>query len=77
MGIKACYVSGEQDDERMRKDVIKGDTFRRLLLRIGEIRSLLPSHVNISYKTLRFTFLVKYSYKNTQKRYCTYHWNEK
>ncbi len=24
MGIKACYVSGEQDDERMRKDVIKG-----------------------------------------------------
>ncbi len=24
MGIKACYVSGEQDDERMSKDVIKG-----------------------------------------------------
>ncbi len=34
---------------------IRGDTFRRLLLRIGEIRSLLPSHVNIMALTATAT----------------------
>ncbi len=24
MGIKACYISGEQDNESVRKDVVKG-----------------------------------------------------
>ena len=117
MGIKACYISGEQDNEYVKESVLKGDyqvvyftpemilgskrwremlvgevysttfvvdeahtvktwydiillkikiyfkfiifyrgvTFRRLLLRIGEVRSLLPPDANIMALTATAT----------------------